>query len=95
MTEHEIELALELDGCGVTGHRFMRDMAFLARHKPEQELNLRQRHYMEILAWRYRRQLPGHLVPDQKPLDMPRKAKPPKVAKPKQRDLFVTADLFQ
>lgn len=87
MTPHEIELATELDGCGFVGRRFARDMAHLARTNPNAELNLRQRHYMEILAWRYRRQLPEHLVPERKPPDLPKrrkehKPKPARVADP-------------
>lgn len=55
MTEHEIILAVSLGRCaGGVGSRFMRDLVAAATNKPDTELTLRQRHYMEILAWRYR-----------------------------------------
>lgn len=33
---------------------------------------------MELMAWRYRRQLPEQFVPHAKPLDLPAPIKPPK-----------------
>jgi hypothetical protein len=82
MTPHEIELATALDGCSLPpatlAKRFIRDQAFLARHSPEREITLRQRHYLELLAWRFRRQLPDDLVPEAKPLNLPKARKPPK-----------------
>lgn len=80
MTEHEIELGTALGLCSFlpasAEKRFARNMAFLAKATPERELTERQRYYLEIMAWRYRRQLPRHLVPAQKPLDLPPKRKP-------------------
>lgn len=84
MTEYEIRLATTLGNCsflpGSSQKRFCRNMAETARLSPEHEISLRQRHYMEIMAWRYRRQLPSDLIPASKPLDLPRKIK---VKKPK------------
>jgi hypothetical protein len=54
-------------------------MGYIARLSPEKELSLRQRHYLELMAWRYRRQLPDECVPHAKPLDLPAVVKPPKV----------------
>lgn len=97
MTPHEIELATALGRCGGwVGLRFMYDISRAAKNAPDDELTLRQRHYMEILAWRYRRQLPTHLVPDAQPLPMPKGVKPPKVGKPKPENTPEpeTGDLF-
>lgn len=87
MTPYEIELADALGSCqflpASRDKRFCRNMADLARVSPDQELTLRQRHYMEIMAWRYRRQMPTEYVPDKKPLDLPAKVsvKKPRAAK--------------
>jgi hypothetical protein len=82
MTEFEIRLANALASCsflpGSSHKRFCRNMAETARNKPEHDLSLRQRHYMELMAWRYRRQLPADCIPHSKPLDLPRKVKEPK-----------------
>ena len=82
MTEHEIRLAKALASCsylpGSSQKRFARDIGFLAEHSPEKEISERQRYYMEIMAWRMRRQMPRSLVPDSKPLDLPPKQKPPR-----------------
>jgi hypothetical protein len=87
MTPFEIELAKALGRVsGWVGARFCEDMARAAVSKPEDELTLRQRHYMEIMAWRYRRQLPDDLVPHAKPLPMPRAVKPPKPERKKKID---------
>lgn len=79
MTEHEIALATHLGGCsflpGTSMKRFCKDLAWLAANNPTQEITLRQRHYMELMAWRFRRQLPRHLVPHSKPLDLPAKVR--------------------
>ena len=89
MTEHEIALAKALAGCtyppGISHKRFARNIAFVAQYSPEKEISLRQRHYMELMAWRYRRQMPHPLVPPSKPLDLPplikeKKAKQSKTA---------------
>jgi hypothetical protein len=50
-------------------------MADLARMSPDWEISLRQRHHMEIMAWRYRRQMPAQYVPECRPLDLPAKVK--------------------
>ena len=73
MTPHEIELALALRHNvgmlpGSSQKRFARDIAHIAATEPASDITLRQRHYMELLAWKYRRQLPHHLVPHAKPL---------------------------
>ena len=85
MTEYEVALATILGHCsfrpGSSHKRFCRNMAFLAVHSPEREISLRQRHFMELMAWRYRRQLPTRFVPHNKPLDLPRPIKPPKSPK--------------
>ncbi len=82
MTPHEIELARALgDCCGWVGSRFMLKMSMTANQQPNTELTLRQRYYMEILAWRYRRQLPASMVPHAKPLPLPRARKEPKPKK--------------
>jgi hypothetical protein len=82
MTEHEIDLARAIGACtylpATPQKLFAKNMAFLADHCPERELTLRQRHYMELLAWRMRRQMPKHLIPDSEPLDLPRQRKKPK-----------------
>jgi hypothetical protein len=86
MTPHEIELAKALGACSyppaTSQKRFARDISFLAANDPARELSDRQRHYMEIMAWRYRRQLPQGLVPERKPLDLPPKIRAPRKAKP-------------
>ena len=83
MTEYEIRLAKALANCsflpGSSQKRFCRNMGDIARLSPEKELSLRQRHYMELMAWRYRRQLKSEFVPHSKPLDLPRAVKEPKV----------------
>lgn len=83
MTPHEIELALALRHNvgmlpGSSQKRFARDIAHIAATEPARDITLRQRHYMELLAWKYRRQLPHHLVPHAKPLDLPPPRKEPK-----------------
>ncbi len=82
VTEHEIALAKALGACsflpGSSQKRFARDLAFVAEHSPDRELTDRQRHYLQLMAWRYRRQIPKRLVPESKPEDLPpkdRKAK--------------------
>lgn len=77
MTAYEIELAQALWSCtflpASRDKRFCRNMADIANYSPDKELSLRQRHYMEIMAWRYRRQLPAKYVPPAKPIDLPAK----------------------
>ena len=99
MSPYEIKLATALAGCsflpGSSHKRFCRNMADIARLSPDKELSLRQRHYMELMAWRYRRQLRDEFVPPNKPLDLPRPVRSPKAKKTKKevnsvdhRDLF-------
>lgn len=80
MTDHEIRLAEALGQCSfLPGHphkRFVRDMVAIARRSPDKELTPRQREYLDILAWRYRRQIPGSLVPGGKPADLLPKSSP-------------------
>lgn len=102
MTPHEIELTRALASCsmmpGTSHKRFVRNLAFVAEHEPAREISLRQRHYLELMAWRYRKQLPRSLVPDSRPLDLPPKRKPEKAAKTTRKDLKSEApeegDLF-
>jgi hypothetical protein len=79
LTPHEIALIGALASCsmlpGTSHKRFVRDLAFVAGHSPEKEISLRQRHYLELLAWKYRRQLSRSLAPDSKPLNLPAKRK--------------------
>jgi hypothetical protein len=88
MTPDEIALATALGQCSyppaTANKRFARNMAFLAKNSPEKELSDRQRHYMQQMAWTYRRQIPAHLVPVSKPTEMPPKEKPPSKRKPKE-----------
>jgi hypothetical protein len=85
MTEHEITLAKALGRCsfmpGTNQKRFARDLAFVAENDPSREITERQRYYMELMAWRYRRQIPSSLVPDRKPPDLPPKRRQPKARK--------------
>lgn len=63
--------------CPATSHkRFVRDT------RPDMDLSDRQKHYIDILAWRFRRQMPQSLVPSVKPDDLPPKPKSPKKEKP-------------
>lgn len=81
MTPDEIALATALGACsflpGTAAKRFCRQMAETARLSPGHEISDRQRHYMQMMAWRYRRQLPAHFVPAEKPADLPPKERPP------------------
>jgi hypothetical protein len=88
MTPHEIELALALRHNvgmlpGSSQKRFARDIAHIAATDPTREITLRQRHYIELMAWRYRRQLPAHLIPHAKPFDLPPARKEPKPSRRK------------
>lgn len=97
MTPFEIDLAKALGQVsGWVGARFMDSIERIAKNAPEQDLSLRQRHYMEIMAWRYRRQLPRDLVPERKPLPMPRAAPTPRQpkAKPLVKQAEPHPDLF-
>lgn len=69
MAQHRL---IALKNCTFpVGHphkRFVRDLVVGAA------LSDRQIHYIEILAWRYRRQIPARLRPRAKPADLPSKA---------------------
>jgi hypothetical protein len=96
MTQYEIELATHLGRLsyspGSAQKRFARDIAFHAATMPDKEISLRQRHDMELMAWRYRRQLPSHFVPKTKPLDLPLKVKLPRKPYRKPRPIQQTDD---
>jgi hypothetical protein len=85
VTEYEIELAKALAGVshypGTSKKRFCKDMAALAERMPERELSERQRYYLELLAWHYRRQLPAIFRPVRQPPPLPKPIKPLKPPK--------------
>jgi hypothetical protein len=96
VTQYEIELATYLGRLsflpGSAQKRFARDIAFHAATMPDKEISLRQRHYMELMAWRYRRQLPSRFVPETKPLNLPPKVKLPRKPYRKPRPMRQTND---
>lgn len=47
--------------------RFARDMASIATANPSQPLTPKQVEWISKLSWRFRRQMPAHLVPAQDP----------------------------
>lgn len=47
--------------------RFARDMASIAAARPESNLSPKQMEWITKLSWRFRRQMPQHLVPAQDP----------------------------
>ena len=60
----------------LAGHphkRFIRNMATFAEMYPDNDLTERQAYYLEILCWRYRRQMPHDLVPQADPGPLPPK----------------------
>lgn len=71
MTDEQIEIGKALGHVtyvpGTSQKRFGRNMAFLAEHSPEREISEAQDRYMRILAYRFRRQMPDHLIPAEKP----------------------------
>jgi len=71
MTPREIETAKALGNCtmvpGTKTKSFARAMAEMADRKPDKELTPLQARYMLDLSWRFRRQMPAHLVPAEKP----------------------------
>jgi hypothetical protein len=99
MTPYEVELALELAQCsmlpGSSQKRFARDLAFRAKTQPEAPITLRQRHYLEILAWRYRKQLPERYRPDRKPFNLPRPVKETKKRDRRRKSQIVEAQSQQ
>lgn len=75
MTDHQRAIALALGQCSFlpasAQKRFARDIAYVAEHSPDKELTPRQWHYLQVMAYRYRRQMPSNLVPAEKPADLP------------------------
>ena len=91
MTPDDIALALALGSCSYPSasaqKRFARNMADIARLSPDKELSERQRHYMQLMAWRYRRQLPAQFVPLNKPADLAPKPKAVRKQGPSKSDV--------
>ena len=61
MTSEQIEMAKKLEGVTFLpasfDKRFCRDMATIAKHKPEQELTEKQARLLTFMIYRYRRQI--------------------------------------
>ena len=53
-----------------TEKRFANSMMERASRSPDTDLSPKQSQYLEIMAWRFRRQIPAHLVPSAKPEDI-------------------------
>lgn len=86
MTPHEIEVAQALDRVSSsTGSFFVESMMRRIRDRPDSDLSERQRQYLRVLAWRYRKQMPRRLVPSAKPEPLP-----PRVAQYRKRQSRVT-----
>lgn len=66
MTHSQQMLARAIDQVtycpGIGTKRFARDMAELARNKPDQELTTKQVKYMAEVAIKFRRQIPADIV---------------------------------
>jgi hypothetical protein len=75
VTPEQVELAEALGRVtfppGTAAKRVAHQMAFYAERCPEREISERQHGYMIRLAWTFRRQMPAHLVPPEKPPPMP------------------------
>jgi hypothetical protein len=86
MTEREVALAIALGHCtyppATPQKRFAREMSFVAKNDPSRVLSDRQSHYLEIMAWRYRRQMPRNLIPPSEPAPLPPAPKRPKTKPP-------------
>jgi hypothetical protein len=71
MTDHQRAVAEALSRCsflpGSHDKRFARDMGASARQTPTPDLTERQATHLDRLAFKYRRQMPAHLVPSEKP----------------------------
>lgn len=71
MTEAQRETAVALGRCSflpASGEkRFAHDMAALAARDPAAELSDKQARYLQVLAYKFRRQMPAKLVPAEKP----------------------------
>jgi hypothetical protein len=89
VTPRQIDTARALGRCsflpGTADKRFARDLAFLAEHSPEREITERQALNLQRLAWKYRRQMPAALIPDEQPGDLPPKQAKPPATKPERR----------
>lgn len=65
MTKEERAKALALNKCRLgfcqrSADRFVTSMAFLAKREPETVLTAGQKFYLDLLVYRYRRQLAGY-----------------------------------
>lgn len=82
MTPYERDLIEALDACSIfqatRAARFVRDLAGVARLEPDRTVSVRERALLEILAWRFRRQMPERFVPERRPPDLPKR---PRVAR--------------
>ena len=71
MTEEQIAIAKAFYGVtflpASREKRFARDMIFLADNCPNTDLSPKQDRYLRLVAYRFRRQMPNHLVPAEKP----------------------------
>ncbi|MDP3327166.1 hypothetical protein [Parvibaculum sp.] len=71
MTSLEIERAVALAKCtmspGTKSKSFAGAMADMANRNPDKELTPLQARFLVDLSWKFRRQMPAHLVPAEKP----------------------------
>lgn len=81
MTRHEREVARALSECsflpGTWEKKFASDMGERADKAPGKPISGRQALCLERLAWKFRRQMPRHLVPAAEPPELPRNGKQP------------------
>lgn len=83
MTRHEREVARALGRCsflpGSWEKRFAQDMADRADAAAAERTAIsgRQALCLERLAWKFRNQMPRHLVPDAEPPELPPRGKQP------------------
>lgn len=85
MNQQERTLALALSECRTVPNqwdiKFIRSMVWLAKHSPGDTISPPQRYQLQLMAYRYRRQLAGNLDDESLiPVDPPREADylPPK-----------------
>lgn len=78
MNQTERTVALALAECRTIPNgwdiRYIQSMAWLAKHEPEATLSGRQRYNLQLMAYRYRRQLAGSLDEEFIPVDPPRES---------------------
>jgi hypothetical protein len=71
MTPLEIERAVALAKCtmspGTKSKSFAHAMSAMATANPSKELTPLQARFLLDLSWKFRRQMPAHLVPEEKP----------------------------